>query len=85
MYDVFWRTFGNSSYLEKQLEDGRYHGINVTVLEPEPETGIFDPIGMLNAHPGKSRKLLLAGLPRHRAGAARRAPAHRPGRRGRVP
>ena len=34
MYDVFWRTFGNSSYLEKRLEDGKYHGINVTVLEP---------------------------------------------------
>ena len=61
MYDVFWRTFGNSSYLEKRLEDGRYHGIKVTILEPEPETGGFDPIGLLNAHPGKSKKLLLQG------------------------
>jgi NTE family protein len=61
MYDVFWRTFGNSSYLEKRLEDGTYHGINVTVLEPEPETGMFDPLAMLNAYPGKSRKLLWQG------------------------
>lgn len=61
MYDVFWRTFGNSSYLEKRLEDGKYHGIEVTILEPSPETGMFDPIGMLNAHPGKSKKLLLQG------------------------
>ena len=61
MYDVFWRTFGNSSYLEKRLVDGRYHGIDVTILEPSPETGMFDPVGMLNAHPGKSRKLLLQG------------------------
>jgi NTE family protein len=62
MYDVFWRTFGNSSHLEKQLdEDGRYHGINVKVLEPSPETGMFDPLAMLNAHPGKSKKLLLQG------------------------
>jgi hypothetical protein len=61
MYDVFWRTFGNSSYLEKTLEDGTYHGINVTVLEPEPEPGMFDPLGMLNAYPGKSRKLLWQG------------------------
>lgn len=61
MYDVFWRTFGNSSYLEKRLEEGRYRDIEVTVLEPEPETGMFDPVGMLNAHPGKSRKLLLQG------------------------
>jgi predicted acylesterase/phospholipase RssA len=61
MYDVFWRTFGNSSYLEKRLEDGRYHGIRVTILEPTPQTGMFDPIGMLNAHPGKSKRFLLEG------------------------
>jgi predicted acylesterase/phospholipase RssA len=61
MYDVFWRTFGNSSYLEKRLEDGRYHGIRVTILEPSPQTGMFDPLGMLNAHPGKSKKFLLEG------------------------
>jgi NTE family protein len=61
MYDVFWRTFGNSSYLEKRLEDGRYHGITVTILEPSPQTGMFDPFGMINAHPGKSKKFLLEG------------------------
>jgi predicted acylesterase/phospholipase RssA len=62
MYDIFWRTIGNSSVLEKKLDDnGRYHGIEVTVLEPSPETGMFDPFGMLNAHPGKSRKLLWQG------------------------
>jgi predicted acylesterase/phospholipase RssA len=61
MYEVFWRTFGNSSTLQKRLVDGRYHGIEVTVLEPPPETGMFDPLAMLNAHPGKSRKLLLQG------------------------
>jgi predicted acylesterase/phospholipase RssA len=61
MYDVFWRTFGNSSYLEKRLEDGKYHGIRVTILEPSPATGMFDPVGMLNAHPGKSKKFLLEG------------------------
>jgi predicted acylesterase/phospholipase RssA len=61
MYDVFWRTFGNSSYLEKHLEDGRYHGIDVTLLEPTPQTGMFDPVGMLHAHPGKSKRFLLEG------------------------
>ena len=61
MYDVFWRTLGNSSYLEKRLVDGKYHGINVVHVEPSPETGMFDPLGMLNAHPGKSRKLLWQG------------------------
>jgi len=61
MYDVFWRTFGNSSYLEKRLEEGRYHGIRVTFLEPSPKSGMFDPIGMLNAHPSKSKRFLLEG------------------------
>jgi NTE family protein len=61
MYDIFWRTIGNNSILEKKLEDGKYHGINVTVLEPSPDTGMFDPFGMLNAYPSKSRKLLWQG------------------------
>jgi predicted acylesterase/phospholipase RssA len=61
MYDVFWRTFGNSSYLEKHLDEGKYHDIDVTVLEPTPETGMFDPVGMLNVHPGKSKRLLWQG------------------------
>jgi NTE family protein len=61
MYDIFWRTIGNSSILEKKFEDGKYHGIDVTVIEPSAETGMFDPFGMLNAYPGKSRKLLWQG------------------------
>jgi NTE family protein len=61
MYDIFWRTIGNNSILEKKLEDGKYHGINVTVIEPSPDTGMFDPFAMLNAHPRKSRKLLWEG------------------------
>jgi len=61
MYDIFWRTIGNNSILEKQLVDGKYHDINVTVLEPSPDTGMFDPIGMLNAYPAKSRKFLWEG------------------------
>lgn len=61
MYDVFWRTFGNSSYLQKRARDGGADGIDVTILEPAPQTGMFDPLGMLNAHPSKSRKFLLEG------------------------
>lgn len=61
MYDILWRTLGNSSHLEKRLEGGRWHGIDVTVLEPGHETGMFDPLGMLNAHPGKSKRLLWQG------------------------
>ena len=61
MYDILWRTLGNSSHLEKHLEEGRWNGIDVTVLEPGHETGMFDPLGMINAHPGKSKRLLWMG------------------------
>ncbi|MBA3371814.1 MAG: patatin-like phospholipase family protein [Thermoleophilaceae bacterium] len=61
MYDILWRTLGNSSHLEKRLEGGRWDGIDLTVIEPGHETGMFDPLGMLNAHPGKSKRLLWQG------------------------
>jgi NTE family protein len=61
MYEVFWRTFGNSSYLEKHLDRGEYHGIRVTIVEPKAESGMFDPLGMINAHPRKSKRLLEDG------------------------
>ena len=61
MYEVLCRTVGHSSYLEKRLEDGRWRGTEVTVFSPGAETGAFDPIGMLNAHPSKSKRLLWRG------------------------
>jgi predicted acylesterase/phospholipase RssA len=61
MYDVLWRTLGNVSHLEKHLDEGRWHGIDVKLLEPSHETGMFDPLGMLNAHPAKSKRLLWQG------------------------
>jgi predicted acylesterase/phospholipase RssA len=85
MYDIFWRTIGNNSILEKQLENGKYHGINVTVLEPSPETGMFDPLGMLNAYPAKSRKLLWEGY-RDTETVLNEGPQRRDGRvKGKVP
>lgn len=61
MYDIFWRTWGNSSYLEKHFEAGKYKDFDVTILEPDSGTGLFDPLRMLNVHPGKSKKLLWQG------------------------
>lgn len=61
MYDMVWRSIGNSTYLRQRVEEGTGDGARVTVLAPSPETGMFDPVGMLNAHPGKSKKLLLQG------------------------
>lgn len=78
MYDVLCRTVGHSSYLEKRVEGGHWRGTEVTVLSPGAETGAFDPIGMLNAHPSKSKRLLWRGYRETdevlRGGAARSKP-----------
>ena len=78
MYDVLCRAVGHFSYLEKRVEGGRWHGTEVTVLSPGAETGAFDPIGMLNAHPSKSKRLLWRGYRDTdevlRGGAARSKP-----------
>jgi predicted acylesterase/phospholipase RssA len=79
MYDLLCRTVGHSSYLQKRLEGGQWRGTEVTVLAPSAETGAFDPIGMLNAHPSKSKRLLWRGYRDTdavvRGGAARSKPA----------
>lgn len=80
MYDVFWRTFGNSSILQKGLSQGLYHDIRVTHLEPSAETGMFDPLRMLHAHPGKSKRLLWHGY-RDTDRALAQTPPHQPPRR----
>jgi predicted acylesterase/phospholipase RssA len=91
MYDMFWRTFGNSQHLRQRLRDGRYGEMRVTLLEPSPETGMFDPLKMLDARPAKSRKLLLQGYrDTERALHGRRPPTGRvegaqPPRRGKRP
>lgn len=86
MYDVLCRTIGHSSYLEKRLEGGQWRGTEVTVLAPSAETGAFDPIGMLNAHPSKSKRLLWRGYRDTdevlRGGAARSKPVRPAGSRG---
>lgn len=78
MYDVLCRTVGHSSYLQKRLEGGKWQGTKVTVLSPSAETGAFDPIGMLNAHPSKSKRFLWRGYRDTdqvlRGGAARSKP-----------
>ncbi len=78
MYDLICRTVGHYSYLEKRLEGGQWLGAEVTILSPSAETGAFDPFGMLNAHPAKSKRLLWRGYRDTdevlRGGAARSEP-----------
>jgi NTE family protein len=59
--DVMWRTIGNMGYLYALLEDDRFHGVPVTVIEPGEEWSGFGPFAVFQAYPEKSRRLMAAG------------------------
>jgi len=59
--DVMWRTIGNMGYLNALMEDGRFHGVPVTVIEPTEQWSGFGPLAVFNAYPGKNKKLMQAG------------------------
>lgn len=59
--DVMWRTIGNMGYLYARLENGKLHGVPVTVIEPGEELSGFGPLHVFNAYPRKSRRLMEAG------------------------
>ncbi|HLK09873.1 MAG TPA: patatin-like phospholipase family protein [Candidatus Binatia bacterium] len=59
--DVMWRTIGNMGYLYALMEDGRFHGVPVTVIEPGEEWSGFGPLAVFQAYPRKSRNLMAAG------------------------
>lgn len=59
--DVMWRTIGNMGYLYARMEDGRFHGVPVTVIEPGEQYSGFGPLHVFNAYPRKNRNLMEAG------------------------
>jgi NTE family protein len=59
--DVMWRTIGNMGYLYARMEDGRFHGVPVTVIEPGEQWSGFGPLAVFNAYPRKNRNLMAAG------------------------
>jgi len=61
LLDVMWRTIGNSGHLYARMENGRYHGAKVTIIEPGEELSGFSPLGLFHAHPAKSAKMIAAG------------------------
>jgi NTE family protein len=87
--DVMWRTIGNTGYLYAPIEDGCFHGVPVTVIEPGEQWSGFGPLAIFNAHPRKNRNLMAAGYrDAKRALADRRrmeAGRQRPTRRGAAP
>jgi len=88
--DVMWRTIGNAGYLYARMDEGRFHGVPVTIVEPGEQYSGFGPLAIFNAYPRKNRNLMAAGYRdakravalRRRAEAergARRRPARRAG------
>jgi predicted acylesterase/phospholipase RssA len=85
--DVMWRTIGNTGYLYAPIEDGCFHGVPVTVIEPGEQWSGFGPLAIFNAHPRKNQNLMAAGYrdakralaDRRRMETGRRRPARRSG------
>jgi hypothetical protein len=56
-----WRTIGNMGYLYARMEEGRYHGVPVVLIEPGEEFSGFSVLDVFNAYPRKTRRLRDAG------------------------
>jgi NTE family protein len=59
--DVMWRTIGNMGYLYARMDQGRFHSVPVTVIEPGEEFSGFRLLDLIYAYPAKSRRLMTAG------------------------
>jgi len=61
LLDVLWRTIGNMGHLYARIEDGRFHGVPVTVIEPGEELSGFSILGLFTSYPQKARRMIAAG------------------------
>jgi NTE family protein len=59
--DVMWRTIGNMGYLYALMDDGKFHGVPVTVIEPTEQWSGFGPLAVFQAYPSKNRRLMAHG------------------------
>jgi len=61
LFDVLWRTIGNMGHLYARIEDGRFHGVPVTIIEPGEDLSGFHAFGLFYAYPSKSKRMIAAG------------------------
>jgi NTE family protein len=59
--DVMWRTIGNMGYLYALMENGRFHGVPVVVIEPTEQWSGFGPLTVFQAYPRKNQTLMAHG------------------------
>jgi predicted acylesterase/phospholipase RssA len=77
--DVLWRTIGNMGYLYALMDEGRFHGVPVTVIEPGEEWSGFGPLAVFQAYPEKNRILMAHGYRDAKRALAERARRARDG------
>jgi predicted acylesterase/phospholipase RssA len=61
MIDVLWRTLGNMGHLYARIDDGTFHDVPVTIIEPTEHMSGFSIFNLLNSYPEKSRRMIAAG------------------------
>jgi len=61
LVDVLWRTIGNMGHLYARMDDGKFHGVPVTIIEPTEEMSGFSALGLFHAFPRKSQRMIAAG------------------------
>jgi len=78
--DVMWRTVGNVGYFYTPIEDGKFQGVPVTLIQPGEDLSGLPVLDIFNVHPRKSRRLIELGyrdakrmFARIRAGSKRAA------------
>ena len=56
-----WRTIGNMGYLYALMDEGKFHGVPVTVIEPTEQWSGFGPLAVFQAYPRKNQTLMAHG------------------------
>jgi predicted acylesterase/phospholipase RssA len=61
MIDVLWRTLGNMGHLYARIENGMFHGVPVTIIEPAEDLSGFSVFNLFNSYPEKARRMIQTG------------------------
>jgi len=61
MIDVLWRTLGNMGHLYARIENGKFHGVPVTIIEPAEDLSGFSIFNLFNSYPEKARRMIQTG------------------------
>lgn len=75
LFDVLWRTIGNMGHLYARIENGRFHGIPVTIIEPGEELSGLNLLGLFYNDRRKAQRMIAAGYRDAKRALERPAPS----------